>query len=147
MNRKNLLSKEINNYIFFGILTTIINYSVFALAINFLGNPKVLVANMIAFICATVFAFITNKLYVFYQKSANIISVIQEFVKFVCARLFSLGFEQIGLFIGIEYFAIGHYELFGIELVMILKIILSFISVVLNYLVSKFIVFAQKGGK
>ena len=147
MNRKNLLSKEINNYIFFGILTTIINYSVFALAINFLGNPKVLVANMIAFICATVFAFITNKLYVFYQKSANIISVIQEFIKFVCARLFSLGFEQIGLFIGIEYFAIGHYELFGIELVMILKIILSFISVVLNYLVSKFIVFAQKGGK
>ncbi len=137
-------NKEIIQYLFFGVLTTIINYSIFAIGIYFFDNNSVLIVNLLAFSVATVFAFITNKLFVFERSQTTIFETISEFFKFVLARIFALLFEQMGLFIGTHWFEVNKYFIYGFSALMILKIILSFVSVILNYLASKFIVFSTE---
>lgn len=52
-------------YLVFGVLTTVVNYGVFIIGINISGTEKTLLVNLYAFIAATLFAFITNRLFVF----------------------------------------------------------------------------------
>lgn len=138
------LTQEMKSYLFFGVLTTIVNYSVFAIGIELAGEEAALWVNMVAFICATIFAFVTNKLYVFNNKTISCKQVVVELGQFIFARLFSMGFEQVGLFVCIEWVAVSQYSIFGLSGLMIAKIVLSFISVLLNYVASKFIIFKEK---
>ena len=52
-------------YLFFGVLTTIVNYASFAAALWLLGTSATLVANAVSFVLATAFAYVTNKRFVF----------------------------------------------------------------------------------
>ena len=141
---KKWLTKEVKNYLFYGVLTTIVNYVVFAIGLYFMGEDMVLWVNTIAFICATVFAFITNKIYVFQNATNGWTQIIYEFGQFVFARLFSMGVEQVGLFVCVEWLEISQYDFMGLNGLMIAKIVLSFVSVLLNYAASKFLIFKNK---
>lgn len=138
---KNLLTEEVKKYLFYGVLTTLVNYIVFAIGLHFMGEEMVLWVNMIAFVCAVLFAFVTNKLFVFQSEGSGWRQVLQEFWQFVFARLFSMGFEQAGLYVCVEWIDVSQYSLWGINALMIVKIVLSFISVLLNYIASKFVIF------
>lgn len=138
-----VITKEMKSYLFFGVLTTIVNYSVFAFGIALVGEGEALWINMIAFICAVIFAFITNKIYVFKNKTVSFYQVLSEFGQFVFARLFSMGFEQVGLFVCIEWINVSQYSIMGLSGLMISKVVLSFVSVLLNYIASKFIIFKE----
>ena len=61
--------KELITYVVFGGLTTVVNLIVFKLAGMALGDERYLISNTIAWIAAVIFAFITNKLWVFESKS------------------------------------------------------------------------------
>ena len=61
---KKFVNKETIVYLIFGILTTAVNYFVFWI-FNSMFKVPVLIANVIAFIVAVIFAFITNKIFVF----------------------------------------------------------------------------------
>lgn len=118
-------------YIFFGGLTTLINIAVYSLFYYFvkIGNIP---SNIVAWILAVFFAFVTNKLYVFESKSG---SVWYELATFLACR------AGTGLLdLGIMYLSVDVLRLN--ELIM--KILSNVIVIVLNYVFSKLIIFKKK---
>ena len=131
-------------YLVFGVLTTVVNYGVFIIGINISGTEKTLLVNLYAFIAATLFAFITNRLFVFQKQLVHVKIIIEEMTQFFVARIFSLGIEQLGLLLAIKYLDAEKIAVCGISTVYIWKIVLSFLAVLLNYFASKYIVFRKR---
>ncbi len=125
-------------YLVFGGMTTLINYGVFLIAISALGVSAALYANVLAFVLATVFAFVTNKHFVFESADWGWRTLWKEGSAFVAARLISFLFEQMGLYLSIRFLPVGEFG------VMVMKVVLSAIVVLLNYVFSKCFIFRGK---
>ncbi|MBQ6219913.1 MAG: GtrA family protein [Methanosphaera sp.] len=122
------IEKELFFYVVFGVLTTVVNVVVYVLFANYLGI-NYLVSNVIAWFLSVLFAYITNRKWVFESKSSNII---KECGLFFGGRLFS-GVVDTGLmYVFIDLLSIGDF---------ISKIVIQIIVVILNYVISKLIVF------
>lgn len=141
---KALLNKETLSYLFFGVLTTIVNYAAFIGALFLFNGKNPLISNTIAFIIATAFAYITNKLWVFNSREWKLKVLKSEIISFLGVRILSFAFEQIGLIICISILNAESYFIFGINGIIISKVILSFVAVVINYGISKFFIFKEK---
>ncbi|MGN0522345.1 MAG: GtrA family protein, partial [Eubacterium sp.] len=136
-------------YVFFGALTTLVNLVIFKVFDKILGKDLFLVTNVISWIGAVIFAYVTNKLWVFESKSWKGRVVIKELIGFFGARLFSLGVEEAGLWLMIDILKFKNmsgFELFSFKLDgnFIAKLIMQVVVVVLNYFFSKFVIFAKK---
>lgn len=118
-------------YLIFGFLTTLINLFTFYICIN-IFNIDELISNIIAWIIGVIFAFITNKFFVFESKQKNIL--IKELLAFISSRLTTLIIEEIILFIFIIKLNLNAY---------IVKLIAQIIVIVFNYILSKFLVFKK----
>lgn len=129
-------TKELILYIIFGGLTTVVNIAVFYF-LTLLGM-EYLLANVIAWIISVVFAFLTNKLYVFNSKSFSFKLFLREAILFFMARGFSLAVDMVGMVILIELIHMDS---------LIAKIIVNIIVIVLNYILSKFLIFSKKEKK
>lgn len=127
---RKLLNPETVSYLIFGVLTTVINYVVYY-PCRFIGLPYWL-ANVIAWIFAVAFAFVTNKLIVFQSKSFDSRVLIKEIFLFAGARIFSLVCETLFLVFTVE---VLHFS----DLIM--KLIAAVFVVVINYIFSKRIIF------
>lgn len=125
--------EEVLNYLIFGILTTIISITSYAIFTNFF-NISILLSNVLSWILSVLFAFITNKLFVFKSKKSDIKESIIECIKFYTSRLFSLGVESLILYVGASLLHIND---------MIVKIFAQVIVIVLNYILSKILVFQR----
>ena len=75
-------------YLFFGVLTTVVNYAVYLPCLNFLGFSAA-VSNCIAWVVAVTFAFLTNKPFVFQSHDWSRKTVVPEFTKFIATRISS----------------------------------------------------------
>ena len=128
---KKILNKETFLYLIFGILTTIVNIVSFFL-FNKLFNYKL--SNIIAFILAIVFAYITNKKYVFESKKEEKTEIIKEFIFFIGSRLFTFVLDMILMVLFIEALFMN---------VLISKIIANIFVIILNYILSKKLVFKK----
>lgn len=155
--------KEIILYVIFGVLTTVVNFIVFGIFNKFMDA---LLANVIAWIFAVTFAYLTNKLFVFESRSWKKDVVVKEAVSFTGARLFSLGVEEAGLIIMIKWLklapSLGVFAAKCLDLTqkvgialpaklysaldgeMVVKIILAVVVVILNYIFSKLVIFKKK---
>ena len=154
------VTKEFITYIVFGVLTTILNFAVYQgfhelfLAIGWEGtlhnimpdnefirqvfeneDPCYLDANSIAWVAGVIFAFITNKLWVFESKSWKPSIAIKEFVSFTGARIFSFVVETIMMFV---FVSIIHFD------ALISKLIVGVVVIILNYIFSKLFIFKKK---
>ena len=139
--------KEIIMYLIFGVLTTVVSWGSYALFEILLGtfilNSIVLssVANVLSWIVAVLFAYITNKLWVFESKSFKASVVGKELATFVGSRLVTGVLEWAGvpllMLIGLNQ------PILGIE-GMVAKVIVSVVVVILNYILSKLFVFKKK---
>ena len=113
-----------------------------------IGEAAYLVNNVIAWFVAVVFAYITNKLWVFDSKSWKFKVLLKEVPEFFLARVFSLLVEEGGLWLFIEKmgFDAFSFTILGFEVTgkLIAKIVLAVIVVILNYFFSKFVIFAKK---
>lgn len=138
--------KEQLSYLFFGVLTTIVNYGVFWLFHQAWQGRHVLFANLLTFLLATAFAYITNKVFVFRSPSWRPSFLAREALAFLVGRLFSFAVEELGLYIAAYVLHLGRYALWGVDGTMLSKVALSFLAVLLNYFFSKFLVFAKKDG-
>jgi len=118
----------------FGALTTAINIAAYALCYRVLHLPNV-PSNVIAWILGVAFAFITNKLYVFESRSLARGTVVRELVSFVSARLATGLLDLAVMFVGVDL-------LHGPDLVF--KVASNVIVILLNYVLSKLIVFRKK---
>ncbi len=132
--------KEPVLYIVFGALTTLVNFIVYYPLVNLPAMKEqtgwwTLVVNVIAWVAAVVFAFVTNKLYVFKSTDKSFRTVIKELAAFFGARLASLGIEELILFIFVTLLHLNENAI---------KLIASVGTVVCNYFFSKFIIFRKK---
>lgn len=117
-------------YIFFGGLTTLVNIVAYFICYDIAKLSNV-VSTIIAWILSVIFAFITNKLYVFESKSKSILYEISSF--FVCR----LGTGILDL--GIMYLTVDILNWNSL----LMKIISNVIVIVLNYILSKVIIFKK----
>ncbi len=150
---KKLINKETVTYLVFGVLTTVVNFGVFKIFdMIFTSATEVdltLVTNAIAWVAAVVFAYVTNKLFVFESKSWKGEVLKKEIPSFVGARLLTLGIEELGILIfitwlGFDSFVLEIFPGFALSGKMLVKIALAVIVVVVNYVFSKFIIFGKK---
>ena len=132
---KKLINKynEIIMYGIFGVLTTLINLLIFYV-LDKLG-VNVYLNNSIAWVISVLFAFITNKLYVFNSKDTSYKIIAKEGIAFFLARIFSYFVDMFTIFM--------IFQVMGINK-MIAKIISNVIVIIINYLLSKIIIFKKK---
>ncbi len=132
--------KEIINYLIFGALTTAVSWGTYSLFVKGFGMT-VSVGNVLSWICAVLFAFFTNKLFVFESKSWAPATAIREFFSFIGARLATGAIE----WIGVPFFSTHGltHPLFGVK-GLLAKIVVSIVVIILNYLFSKFLIFFKK---
>lgn len=148
---KALINRETITYIFFGVMTTLVNLVVFKIFDVFFEGRYYLVTNSIAWVVSVAFAYITNKLFVFESKSWKFDVLKKEIPSFVGARVASYFIEQVGLwfFVDILHFdeKVFNFVIISLGGKIIAKLILGVVVVIINYVLSKFIIFAKKGGK
>lgn len=137
-------NRETISYLIFGVLTTAVNYLVYHLAKAALGARWIVAVNTLAFLAAVVFAYLTNKLFVFQEKSWAPRVLLREIPAFFGARLLSFGLETAGLAL-CQYVLLGEGStVFGIDGIDLCKYLLSIGTVILNYFISKFYIFRKK---
>ena len=124
--------REVLSYLFFGVLTTLVNILVFFLLRYF--NVHLYLSNLIAWLVAVFFAFITNKLYVFNSKSDNKKKNLKELIAFFICRIISLGADMGAMYLLLQ--VINSSEVFA-------KIMTNILVIILNYLFSKLIIFRK----
>ncbi len=150
--------KEIITYIIFGVLTTVVSWGSYIIFVEKL-LMSVAVGNFLSWVCAVIFAYITNKIWVFESKSWRAGVIFKEIVSFVASRgitgvieivcvplLAKTGFDNI-------FYNIA--EKTGLEMKILYtdgiysKVALAVIVVIVNYFLSKFIIFKnrKKGGE
>ena len=126
--------KEIINYLFFGGCTTVVNFISYYIPSNLLGIDEI-VSNMIAWVVSVLFAYITNKIFVFESKDKNIKKNIKELISFVTARLLTGALCDIGLFaLMVKVLKLND---------IIAKITTQVVVVVANYIISKLVIFKK----
>ena len=121
-------------YGIFGVLTTIINIVTYALCYDVFNISNV-VSNIIAWILSVLFAFITNKIWVFESKCFDFKIFIKELWNFIVCRLATGALDLGIMYVGVDL-------LKGPAL--ILKIASNIIVIILNYVMSKLFVFKRK---
>lgn len=135
--------KEIISYLFWGGMTTLVSWGSYSLLVYLLpeGGYRIPVSNTVSWILAVIFAFVTNKIWVFNSRSMSFSVVVKEFWKFILSRLFTGIIENAGVPLLVK---IGlDSKLFGID-GLPAKIVISVLVVILNYVFSKLIVFKKK---
>ena len=125
---------DILSYLFFGALTTLVNFLVYFPLYNWL-QLSAAVSNSAAWVVAVAFAYITNKPFVFKSLDWSLKIVLPELSKFVGCRIGSGLLETLALWLLVDIMGCnGNW----------IKIIVSILVVVLNYVSSKWIVFVKK---
>ena len=120
--------RELVLYVVFGAFTFFVNIAVYFLFENVLG-VNYLISNIIAWFFSVLFAYITNRIWVFESKSPNIL---KEMALFFGGRIFSGVVDTALMYLFIDVMMIGDT---------ISKIVVQIIVIVLNYIFSKLIVF------
>jgi len=138
---------EVILYLVFGVLTTLVNFLAFWLFSLVINENLFLLIIFLAWVFAVIFAFVVNKLIVFSERSNDKKTLFFEIVAFVGARVFSLIFEEVGLFVLIDLIGLGKEDIFiGFTVTgqIIPKFIVAVVVVIMNYFFSKFLIFKKK---
>jgi len=134
---RNFFSKyrDVLLYLIFGGLTTLVNFLVYFPLYNLQGLSGAF-SNVIAWLVAVIFAFLTNKPFVFQSYDWSVKTVLPEATKFVGCRILSGLMETLSIWMFVDLLRWnGNW----------IKIIVSVMVVILNFIFSKWIVFIKKG--
>ena len=126
--------EEVISYLFFGGLTTLVNYIVYLPCYNLLDLSGAL-SNAIAWVAAVAFAYVTNKPFVFKSHDWSVETVIPELTKFVSCRVGSGLLETAIIFALVDWLGLNGN---------VIKLATSVLVVILNYIASKLLVFRKK---
>ena len=124
-------NEELWNYLIVGGLTTLVSIVSFGLCSKAM-DLDLITSNILSWICAVLFAYYTNRLFVFRSKNKN---VIKEFISFTGSRVLTLLLDTGLIVLMVKFMKIDE---------LIAKIIVQFIIVIANYIISKLIVFRKK---
>lgn len=121
-------------YLIFGALATLVNIVAYSLAFYKL-NIDNSSSNVIAWIIAAIFAYITNKIFVFESKVDTKKQLIKEAVSFFGCRLLTLAVDQIIMVITVDKLGLPG---------LVMKIVSNIVVIVLNFILSKLIIFKKQ---
>lgn len=121
-------------YLVFGVLTTVVNYGVYLPLYNWMGVSAAL-SNSIAWACAVLFAFFTNKTAVFRSYDWSRKVLVSEFLKFVGCRLASGILETGVIFLTVDCLGLNGN---------VIKLATSIMVIIVNYFGSKCFAFRKK---
>ena len=132
---KKFCTKEFIFYLIFGVWTTIVSLSVYYFCVLTFLNPnnafQLQIANILSWILAVAFAYVTNRKFVFESKDPN---KLKELIKFVTARLLTLFLDMLVMFILVTLLHFNDK---------ISKLISQVIITISNYIFSKIFVFKK----
>lgn len=120
-------------YLVFGVLTTVVNYLIYFPCDRLLHTAWL--SNSIAWVFAVLFAYVTNKPFVFGSHDWSMKTVAPEFIKFVGTRVASLGVENLILLVTVDLLGLNRIGW---------KLFASVLVVILNYVGSKLLVFRKE---
>ena len=126
--------KSVVLYLIFGVATTLVNIIAFWFLFNMLAMETV-PSNVTAWIISCLFAYVTNRIWVFESKVRESAGIIKEVVSFFACRLGTLLVETVLMYIFIDVLGFN---------ALIIKFIANVIVVILNYVASKLIIFTKK---
>lgn len=126
--RKN---KEMLLYLFFGFLSFVMSISTYAL-FNKVFNINELLANIFSWIITVMFAFFTNRIWVFDSQTESMAEFVKQMSSFYWGRIVTLVIEEIILFVFITVLGMNS---------ILIKVIAQVVVIVLNYIISKLFVF------
>ena len=125
---------DLLSYLFFGALTTAVNYLVYLPCFNLL-HLSASASNAIAWVAAVAFAYLTNKPFVFKSHDWSAKTVFPELAKFVGCRLGSGVLETLILLLCVDILSWNGN---------VMKVITSIFVVIFNYVASKLLVFRKE---
>ena len=126
--------KEIINYLIFGVLTTVVNIVTYAIFARLFHVDEV-IRNIIAQIISILFAYVTNKIYVFESKSTKLKDILREMISFFGCRIFTAVLDTLLFALMVKVMGIND---------LIAKCVTQVIVIVLNYVFSKILIFRKK---
>ena len=125
--------RELILYVFFGGMTTLVDWTIsFVL---YAVDCNVHAANVIAWCAAVLFAYVTNRTLVFESRTKGIGSIARELTVFSGGRILTLLLQEGVVFLLFDLLSWNKYAV---------KIIAAVLVVILNYFISKFLVFRKK---
>ena len=121
---KELVKKheELIKYLIIGVLTTVINYIIFAILVK-AANIDIHASNIVAWLVSVIFAYFTNKLFVFESKSFKLKVIAKEVLSFGAARILSLLLEELVLYIFVNILSMNE---------LLIKLIANVIVIAIN---------------
>ncbi len=127
--------KEIITYLVFGVLTTVVSLATYYLCVYTFLNPsnpiELQIANIISWTFSVLFAYVTNRKYVFQSKNKKIL---KELFSFVSSRILTLILDMGIMFLWVTVLN-GNDK--------IAKLFVQVIVIIANYIFSKIIVFKE----
>lgn len=143
---KKVCNKEVISYIIFGVLTTVVNIVVSYILKAFVhieGN----IASTIGIICSILFAYFTNRKWVFQSEANTVKEKWIEFGKFILGRAFTMVIEIVGVFL-LNDVIHSFYGMFSDNLAFLInKALITVIVIILNFFISKFFAFKNLSKK
>lgn len=143
---KNLINKfftrEVISYLIFGVLTTVVNI-VISYILTAFCNVEGNLASTIGIICSILFAYFTNRKWVFVSNAVSIKEKWIEFGKFILGRAFTMVIEIIGVFV-LNNVIYSFYGMFNDNMAYLInKVLITVIVIILNFFISKFFTFKK----
>jgi putative flippase GtrA len=124
--------EEIINYLIFGFLGVVVSVGTYTIARIWFD---IVVSNVISWILAVIFMYVTNKLFVFKSRGLKRLALLKEFAEFVGARIVTLLIETGILLLCSEVIRMND---------IVAKVIAQIVIIILNYILSKFWIFKKK---
>ena len=122
------------SYAVFGVLTTVVNIVTYNVCYSKMGIGNT-VSNVIAWILAVAFAYVTNKIWVFDSKSWKWAVLKREVTAFVSCRLATGIMDIVIMFLCVDIMDMP---------AMIMKLLSNILVIILNYIFSKLVIFKKK---
>ena len=139
---KKFCTKEVIFFIIFGVLTTLVNI-IISYILKAIFNVEGNIASTIGIIAAILFAYFTNRKWVFNSNAIGAKENLIEFGKFVLGRLFNMIVEILGVFLLNDVLHL-FYGLFSDNIAYLInKCLISVIVIILNFFISKFFAFKK----
>lgn len=136
------------NYLIFGFLAFVLNYILFIL-FNKLPGVDYLIATALSWVVTVIFAYWTNRTFVFKSRNTGAAGLFREFVSFIGARVATELLELLLMFLMVDAAGMGNWGMqlpFGYVLAgeNIAKLIGQAVVILTNYFLSKLWIFKEK---
>ena len=136
MNLKELFSKysHIIAYGVFGVLTTLANIVVYWIMAH-VFHLGTMPSTLVAWVSAVLFAYVTNRKWVFHSEASGRKSILKELVSFFACRIATGVLDWVCMYVFVDVLHIND---------MFIKVSVNILVIILNYVASKLVIFKKK---